>query len=130
MADRRLDRLRDTAARLERLPASPERDRVLGEVRARIVDLDTGFTPQPMRPAEEDPIDAPAPPARRTLRKPERAAVADAAPAAPPEPEPPAPDAEDTLESIGDRLSLEDASQPTDPDDPDDDRAWRRGLRG
>jgi hypothetical protein len=44
--DHRLDRLRDLVGRLERLPDSDERDKVLGEVRARVVDLDTGATPR------------------------------------------------------------------------------------
>src|SRR3954451_19755543 len=48
--DRRLTRLRDLAGRLERLPQSTHRDWMLGEVRARMVDVDTGFPPEPLRP--------------------------------------------------------------------------------
>jgi hypothetical protein len=35
-------------ARLEQLPASSERDRMLSEVRSRAVDLDTGVEPRAM----------------------------------------------------------------------------------
>jgi hypothetical protein len=134
MADRRLERLREVAERLEQMPPSPERDRVLAEVRGRVVDLDTGFTPQPMRPVEPDPAespdppDRPAPPARVTPRKPERTAPRDAVP---PEPRQPPPDADDDpLAAAADLLSLDDASPPADPDDPDAGGAWRKGLRG
>ncbi len=41
----RLKRLKDLVDQLERLPASPDRDRVLAEVRSRAVDVDTGVTP-------------------------------------------------------------------------------------
>jgi hypothetical protein len=40
----RVRRLRDLADRLDRLPATEERDRMLRKVRARAVDLDTGVT--------------------------------------------------------------------------------------
>jgi hypothetical protein len=40
----RVRQLRDLADRLDRLPATEERDRMLGKVRARAVDLDTGTT--------------------------------------------------------------------------------------
>jgi hypothetical protein len=45
---RRRGRLKQLVERLEQLPASPERDRVISEVRSRAVDLDTGVTPRAM----------------------------------------------------------------------------------
>ncbi len=39
---------------LERLPASAERDRMLNEVRARVVDVDTGVTPRAILPVDAD----------------------------------------------------------------------------
>jgi hypothetical protein len=57
MAAKRVKRLKDLVDLLERLPASPDRDRVLSEVRSRAVDLDTGVTPRAMLPVRE-----PAPP--------------------------------------------------------------------
>jgi hypothetical protein len=53
MAAQRIKRLKDLVDRLERLPASPDRDRVLSEVRSRAVDLDTGETPRAMLPVRE-----------------------------------------------------------------------------
>ena len=49
----RIQRLRDMVAQLERLPASPDRDRLLSEVRSRAVDVDTGVTPRSMLPMRE-----------------------------------------------------------------------------
>ena len=49
----RIQRLRDMVAQLERLPASPDRDRLLDEVRSRAVDVDTGVTPRSMLPMRE-----------------------------------------------------------------------------
>jgi len=57
----RIQRLRDMVAQLERLPASPDRDRLLSEVRSRAVDVDTGVTPRsmlPMREPEPEPARA------------------------------------------------------------------------
>jgi hypothetical protein len=53
MAAKRIKRLKDLVDQLERLPASPDRDRVLSEVRSRAVDLDTGVTPRAMLPLRE-----------------------------------------------------------------------------
>jgi hypothetical protein len=56
MNDRdRLDQLRGLRDRLQRMPASSGRDRTLAEVRARMVDVETGMPPTPMRalPQEE-----------------------------------------------------------------------------
>ena len=58
MAAERVKRLKDLAGLLEQLPASPDRDHVLSEVRSRAVDVDTGVTPRAMLPVRE-----PAPPA-------------------------------------------------------------------
>jgi hypothetical protein len=53
MAAKRVKRLKDLVDLLERLPSSPDRDRVLSEVRSRAVDLDTGVTPRAMLPVRE-----------------------------------------------------------------------------
>ena len=50
--EHRLRRLRELLARIEQLPASSERERMLGEVRARVVDVDTGVTPRAMLPVD------------------------------------------------------------------------------
>ncbi len=51
----RIQRLRDMVAQIERLPESPERDRLLSEVRSRAVDVDTGVSPRAMLPLREPP---------------------------------------------------------------------------
>jgi hypothetical protein len=61
MARTRVERLRDLVETIERLPVSPERDRLLSEARARAVDVDTGVTPRAMLPLRE-PAPAPARP--------------------------------------------------------------------
>ena len=48
----RLQRLKQLLARIEQLPPSEERDRILSEVRARAVDVDTGETPRAMLPVD------------------------------------------------------------------------------
>ena len=53
-SENRLRRLRELIAKLEALPASAETERMLREVRARLVDVDTGVTPREMLPA--DPV--------------------------------------------------------------------------
>jgi hypothetical protein len=115
MAAKRIKRLKDLVDLLERLPASPDRDRVLSEVRSRAVDLDTGVTPRAMLPVRE-----PAPPP--VLPKPPKRAssITWTAPA------PPAPavafahssfalglskDLEQTV-CLDERLSLEDSPLP------------------
>jgi hypothetical protein len=47
---RRVERLRALVARIELLPASPDRDWMLSELRTRMVDLDTGVTPRAYLP--------------------------------------------------------------------------------
>jgi hypothetical protein len=50
MNDRdRLAQLRGMLARLERMPVSSERDWMLGEIRARAVDVETGIRPAAVR---------------------------------------------------------------------------------
>jgi hypothetical protein len=58
MTDGRVKRLKELVHQLEKLPASPDRDRVLSEARSRAVDLETGVTPRAMLPVWEP---APAP---------------------------------------------------------------------
>jgi hypothetical protein len=60
----RLKRLRELLAKLERLPESPERERMLREVRARVVDVDTGETPRAMLAADGAAEPASEPPRR------------------------------------------------------------------
>src|SRR3954469_2435154 len=50
----RLTQLRTLRARIERLPQSAERDRMLGEIRRRTVDVEcsTPATPEPRPPTE------------------------------------------------------------------------------
>jgi hypothetical protein len=50
---RRVKRLKDLVDQIERLPESPERDRLLSEIRSRAVDIETGVTPRAMLPLRE-----------------------------------------------------------------------------
>src|SRR4051794_33372855 len=50
----RLEQLRVLLVRLEQMPASAQRDWMLGEVRARAVDVETGAEPTAMRALSED----------------------------------------------------------------------------
>jgi hypothetical protein len=50
----RLERLHLLRDRLERQPASPDRDWMLSEVRARAVDVETSARPRPMRPFDAE----------------------------------------------------------------------------
>src|SRR3954447_4268658 len=59
MNDRdRLDHLRRLLDRLERMPASADRDWMLAEVRRRAVDVETGIAPAPMRALPQDELEA------------------------------------------------------------------------
>ena len=63
---RRVKRLREMVHQIERLPESPDRERLLSEVRSRAVDVDTGVTPRamfPLREPEPAPV-LPRPPKR------------------------------------------------------------------
>ena len=129
----RVQRLRDLVARLEQLPASEERDRVLAEVRARTVDVDTGETPRAMLPV--DPVVLtpellkPSPVARRAdvvvpyQPQPART-VATQVPASVPEAE----KLNELLRllAVDEQLSLEDAPAPSSQAP----RRWEQGLRG
>jgi hypothetical protein len=133
MAAERLKRLKDLVEQLERLPASPDRDRVLAEVRSRAVDVDTGVTPRAMLPVREPapPPSAPKPPPKRyrpggTKRmSPPARTVVPARPA-------PAIDLGGLL--WDDRLSLEDSPElaplPHASDADGNAAPWTLGLRG
>jgi hypothetical protein len=145
--DQRLTRLRDLVDRLERLPESAHRDWMLAEVRARMVDVDTGFPPQPLRrrrEAEQEPEQPPA--ATRPAKRPATVRPQPDARVEPHEAPPQqAPDAAGELTEDrridGDEVtpvpsdpdhvlwledSTDDAESPAESELP----AWRRGLRG
>jgi hypothetical protein len=118
MTAERVKRLKDLVEMVMGLPESPERDRLLSEVRSRAVDLDTGVTPRAMLPVRE-PAPAPvaAKPKRRTVVPPRRA---------------PAPSHDrqpswDEVLGAAGRLSLDDS--PSRHDGPTA-RPWTLGLRG
>src|SRR3954449_9515834 len=59
MNDRdRLEQLRGLLDRLERMPASADRDWVLGGIRARAVDVQPAMTPPPVRTLPHDEANA------------------------------------------------------------------------
>ena len=131
MAADRVKRLKDLIDVVMRLPESPDRDRLLSEVRSRAVDLDTGVTPRAMLPLREP---APVPVAPR-LPKPR--AVMPPAPPRTPSPAP-APAPRSTADLDWDKvlsetalLSLDDAPDcwPARQDDRSA-RPWTAGLRG
>src|SRR4051812_36939027 len=69
MNDRdRLEQLRALRDRLDRLPASPQRDRILTDVRGRVVGIETGMRRTPGRPLP----DAPPHPPNATLTRPSK----------------------------------------------------------
>ena len=144
MAVERLQRLKDLVDQLERLPASPDRDRVLAEVRSRAVDVDTGVTPRAMLPVRE-PTPPPVAPKPRPERYRPSAITRRPSPARPIQPARPAPvpvraAARAATDDLGgllwdDRLSLEDAPElaplPHNPRNPDGTvPPWTLGLRG
>jgi hypothetical protein len=117
-------RLRELLEQIERLPPSAERERMLREVRGRLVDVDTGVSPRGMLPvdAESRPaVPPPAQPARRPKPAPRPPAV--------PRPEPADPG---DFGAIGEHglLSLGDPAPPPPPRAADRPRPWTRGLRG
>ena len=128
----RLQRLKQLLARIEQLPPSDERDRILSEVRARAVDVDTGETPRAMLPVDPAVL----PPivlAKARLAAPRTSFVAPykprtVRPILPPTP-PSAPPTERPmveLLSVDERLCLEETAAP----DAHATRPWQRGLRG
>jgi hypothetical protein len=121
----RIQRLKELVDRLEQLPPSPDRDRVLAEVRSRAVDLDTGVKPRAMLPAREPLPSQPDRPAPRP--------ATDAAPTPPPVRRPVAPPPTRTLTGrenfffAGELLSLDDDPLPL--SQLPDVAPWARGLR-
>jgi hypothetical protein len=144
--------------RLERMPASPDRDWMLAEVRSRAVDIDTGIAPRPMRPLESGttlepeapapkpvaktappaPVPAPAKPAARRVAPRAAAPTVRRAPVAETpawEATFPAPKSDEErvdLLSLGGLLSLDDevpATEPAEGERPAN-RPWAGGLRG
>lgn len=150
--DRRLKRLRALLDRIERLPASAQREWMLEEVRSRLVDVETGVEPHPMRTLPEETVATPLEPSsqvtkgrvvKRSGSKPVRATAS-------PRPQPedstqemPSPvplpsrvaGADPTATMLGDDEVLWLDDQPghteTKPADGSTGVApWRRGLRG
>ena len=151
----RLRRLRELLDQLERLPASAERDRMLREVRGRVVDVDTGVAPRELQPVE--PEEAMRAAGRLAIMRPSRAVTptpADEAgqPRATPLPAPlqvsPGPtapvasrevtddgspvDARDRLMLVADELLSLDEYDTFSPSEAQSEPppAWTRGLRG
>jgi hypothetical protein len=136
----RLEQLRGMLDRLERMPASPERDWLLAEVRVRTVDVETGAPPAPMRlqnPTEVD-LDLAAEdqsaikmtrskPRRRAHERPAESPAPASVVRSTPPPRPAAPIGRglDLLER-GDVLTLEEPSIAA----AGGSRPWTRGLRG
>jgi hypothetical protein len=127
-SEQRLKRLRELIGQLERLPPSAERERMLREVRARAVDIDTGEQPSAMRPAALDPLErvlgyesrrARAIPPREQPTPPVREAPTEPVPVD----ETPVTATDDWLPD--DVLSLDDSSSLAVGAG-----SWRRGLRG
>jgi hypothetical protein len=143
-SEQRLTRLRELIDQLERLPPSAERDRMLREVRVRVVDVDTGELTSAMRPVDADPGGAPDR-GPRPSRAAKPAAAAPPAPAAPQQrraaaPTPPPERAPDPLAgaeiialAAGELLSLDDTEAEPQEHEPRSGRVvgpWTRGLRG
>jgi hypothetical protein len=133
MAAERVKRLKDLIDVVMKLPESPERERLLSEVRSRAVDLDTGVTPRAMLPVREEPVDVPVaakPPKRRAVMPPAQPRM--------PSPAPAQPLLDSTVDFDWDKalsgaplLSLDDAPEcwPARGDDSSA-RPWTLGLRG
>jgi hypothetical protein len=131
--ERRLARLRGLVIRLERLPESAQREWMLGEVRARMVDIDTGFPPQPLRrPRESEPAPATARPAKRpAAKRPKPALDAPVEPLeAPPHEAPPAAGETPVPVDPDHVLWLDDPTDTAGSPPASDLPRWRRGLRG
>jgi hypothetical protein len=78
MNDRdRLKQIRALRDHLERLPTSPQRDRILDDVRSRAVDIESGMRTVPMRPlVPEADVRSPEPPSA-TLTLPDKVPLPD-----------------------------------------------------
>ena len=127
-SEHRLARLRNLLQQLERLPASAERDRMLREVRDRVVDVDTGVEPRAMLPVDSDSMFAGdhASPAIRA-RKTDVRVPADSSRRADPGPIPLIGDDGLPRVGAGEPLSLDDVTPAQGADAA---RPWTRGLRG
>jgi hypothetical protein len=66
--DRR-ERLKLLLDQIGRLPESPERDRMLWEIRSRAVDLDTGVSPRAMVPVQAPILGPRRPPPKRWVSR-------------------------------------------------------------
>jgi hypothetical protein len=141
--DRRLTQLRALVARLERLPASPRKEWMLQEARTRMVDVETGDEPRPMRnPQEatgEPPIEEPRRRAGsdRAVKRPRAPAAPQPPPPAAPPPAapPPAPSPVAGPEPTADTILADDVLWLGEPPaeaggDSNGIAPWRRGLRG
>jgi hypothetical protein len=138
MNDRdRLEQIRALRDRVERLPASPQRNWMLSEVGARAVDIESGTPTAPIRPlASEAGTPSPQPPRAARARLSVAAAVAaSAAPRPNATPRPPAhaePERHRVLLEEGLRLCLDDDASVVAIDIGDHrlTSPWARGLRG
>jgi hypothetical protein len=139
VSSERLKRLRDLLEQLERLPPSSEQERMLREVRARVVDVDTGESPRAMLPVDIDSMletGASAPATRAPKRVPPLPVDERRRPATAMVPKAPATVSAAPPEAVShsgvevarerpplaDVLSLDDAPTTAGP--------WTRGLRG
>ena len=124
----RLKRLRDMIAQLERLPATPERDRMLREVRTRIVDVDSGVPPSAFPAPDVESILADSLTARARKPTAERRRPR---PIPVPEPAKPVEVAPSVEFEVGVVLNFDDFGSFW-PDEAEEApaRAWTRGLRG
>jgi hypothetical protein len=141
-SENRLKQLRQLLSRLERMPESPETERMLREVRARVVDVETGEKPRAMLPADSAASFAAAPEPRPAPRPKPVASPRPARPApqrqATPAPVPASVSAAQDREWLAlmaknEVLSLDDSGQlsPAGEERSKTDRhPWRRGLRG
>ena len=133
-SEQRVRRLRELLAQLERLPASADRERMLREVRGRLVDVDTGVPPRAMMPVDAEETRA-ADPAPRTVRTPRSRirvpAETDQRARAVPPPAPAKP-VDATGLDAPELLSLEDSAPAPRRDAQPERRSrpWTRGLRG
>ena len=136
VTEQRVRRLKEMVDQLQRLPVSPERDRLLNEIRSRAVDVDTGVTPRAILPLRE-PV-APWAPAPVRARPPKRDVVTSIMRSASPPPTSPVTPARSASAArpeasfcMDERLSLGDSPLPYVRGR--DGRAiapWTLGLRG
>lgn len=126
----RLKKLRDLLDRIERLPASAERERMLREVRARVVDVDTGVVPRAMLPTDAESSQPPAAPLARVPRPiTAQPAVQPRPPVPAPRPVAAPPPVDASPLAPGELLSLDDPA-PVMPRPARTAVPWARGLRG